>query len=467
MNQPVSAAYRFVKVEDFFAGYRSWSRVTAMKSWAFDNDSKTLSLDLGNSDGTVSLARLQFFQANILRFWFCPQGHPADPRKLQLNSRAIVMDRARDLQAVLADDQPFTVHAVADPATAGVHFITERPQHGTILDVSVAGEPFRMTIKDSYGGNTYQLLQTDDNSLFFRPNGPQDFSIVHAIRKPATARYIGFGEQGGKSLVKNTEQVNYFNFDNMRYRQVYNRGPLDSREPLYHSDPLFVEFNGNPGADAVYGLYIDNPAQVFVDIGYDNSQRYLMGTRFGDLDYYFIAGCNPADVLQDFTKLVGHSRLKPRYALGYQQGCYGYENWHDIKDAVNCYRSARVPIDGIHIDVDIQHNYQTFTVDESPGKFPDAAARFADIHEQGIKCSTNITPIISNKDDTYPTYSEGLKNRYFVADRRHNPRDPAARSYQTYNDGRESYNYFTDPEHNFDSGQAICRPGVLRHEPRP
>ena len=49
------------------------------------------------------------------------------------------------------------------------------------------------------------------------------------MSKPATARYIGFGEQGGKSLVKNTEQLNYFNFDNMRYRQVYNRGPLDTR----------------------------------------------------------------------------------------------------------------------------------------------------------------------------------------------------------------------------------------------
>lgn len=451
MNQPDSAVYRFVKVEDFFADYRSWPRVTTMKSWAFDNDSKTLSLDLGNSDGTVSVARLQFFQANILRFRFLPHREPGQAMMLGLNSRAIVMDKVRELQTVLERDQPFTVHAAEDPATAGVRFTTERPDHGTILDVSIVAEPFRMTIMDSYGGTTRQLLQTDHNCLFFSPNGAQDFSIVCAMRKPATARYIGFGEQGGESLVKNTEQLNYFNFDNMRYRQVYNQGPLDSREPLYHSDPLFVEFNGNPEADNLYGLYIDNPAQTFVDIGFDNSQRYLLGTRFRDLDYYVIAGSDAACVLKDFTKLVGRSRLKPRHALGYQQGCYGYENWGCIKQAVSSYRAARIPIDGIHIDVDIQHNYQTFTVDESPEKFPNAAATFAALREQGIKCSTNITPIISNKDDTYSTYTEGLEKGYFVADWRHNPDDPAGRSYQIYNSGSEAHNYFTDPEHNFNS----------------
>ncbi|HEY5704498.1 MAG TPA: hypothetical protein VIS96_02875 [Terrimicrobiaceae bacterium] len=85
--------------------------------------------------------------------------------------------------------------------------------------------------------------------------------MVQAVRKPATARYIGFGEQGGKQLIKNTEQVNFFNFDNMRYKQVYNQGPLDAREPLYHSDPFFVEFNGHPETDCVYGIFVDNPAQ--------------------------------------------------------------------------------------------------------------------------------------------------------------------------------------------------------------
>ena len=57
-----------------------------------------------------------------------------------------------------------------------MRFVTQREQHGTILEVSIVAEPFRMTIRDSYGGTTRQLLETEDNCLFFSPNGAQDFS---------------------------------------------------------------------------------------------------------------------------------------------------------------------------------------------------------------------------------------------------------------------------------------------------
>ncbi len=451
-DSAAAAAYRFVKVEEFFGTYRSWPYVTDMKSWKLDPASQTVSLDLGNSDGSSSGALLQFLQPNMVRFRFCPHKDAAE--FTALNTRSVVMDKVEDLRIALAESLPFTVEAAADSTPAVAHIVTRRPW-GIILSVRIESEPFRMTITDLYDGDPHELLHTDDKCLFFTPNGEDDFSIVHAIRKHATARFIGFGEQGGKSLIKNTEQVNFFNFDNMRYRQVYNQGPLDTREPLYHSDPFFVEFNGNPGTDCVYGIFIDNPAQVYVDVGYDNSGRYMLGTRFLDLDYYLIAGSNAAGVLQDFTHLVGCSRLKPRYALGYHQGCYGYEKWDDVYQAVNSYRNERIPIDGIHIDVDVQHEYQTFTVDQGPGKFPNALATFADLRAKGIKCSTNITPIISNRDNNYTTYTEGRDKKYFVVDTRHSPADPTGRLYQNFDSGWEKYYQFEDPEGNFNSDKPF------------
>ncbi|MGO8899878.1 MAG: TIM-barrel domain-containing protein [Isosphaeraceae bacterium] len=454
-------AYRFVKLEKFFETYRSWPYVKDMKSWKLDLASKPvrLDLDLENSDRSPSGAQLQFIQANIVRFRFCP--HKVAAGFTAQNTRSVVMDKMEYLQIALAESQPFTVEAAEDSKPNEVAHIVTRDQDGkVILSVRIENEPvvcdqcrFRMTITDLYDGDPHKLLQTDDKCLFFTPNGEHDFSIVHAIRKPATARFIGFGEQGGKSLVKNTEQVNFFNFDNMRYKQVYNQGPLDTREPLYHSDPFFVEFNGNPGTDCVYGIFIDNPAQVYVDVGYDNSRRYMLGIRFGDLDYYLIAGSNAAGVLKDFTHLVGCSRLKPRYALGYHQGCYGYENWRDVYQAVNSYRKERIPIDGIHLDVDVQHKYQTFTFDQSPEnpeKFPNAVATFADLRAKGIKCSTNITPIISNRDNNYTTYTEGRDKGFFVVDTRLD--DSAGQPYQNFGGGNQ-YPTWDPDSWNFNSGK--------------
>ncbi|KAF4968546.1 hypothetical protein FSARC_4113 [Fusarium sarcochroum] len=41
--------------------------------------------------------------------------------------------------------------------------------------------------------------------------------------------------------------MNYFNFDNMRYQNAYGKGPLDDREPLYHSEPFWIEVDSHPG----------------------------------------------------------------------------------------------------------------------------------------------------------------------------------------------------------------------------
>jgi alpha-glucosidase len=448
-------AYRFVKVEDFFQDYRTWPSITGLSSWSYDAAEKALVLTLTRSDGGQADALIQFLQLNMARLRFNPAKKASDYSPQ--NTRTIVMDTMDERRLAMEATHPFDVEEQRDSSHTGAqfahfktrHVVDGAPKYG--LELRITSSPqFEITVIDVAGGPPHTLLSTHAPCFYFKPNGEQDYCIVHTIKKPPTARYVGFGEQGGKQFVKNTDQINFFNFDNMRYKQIYNQGPLDNREPLYHSDPFFVELNVDPDADCVLGTFVDNPAQIFIDIGYLNSSRYMIGTRFGDLDTYLIAGCDAASVLQDFVRLVGHSRLKPRYALGYHQGCYGYENWSDVYAAVNNYREARIPIDGIHVDVDVQHRYQTFTVDESPGKFPNAKETFADLRSKGIKCSTNITPIISNEDPKYETYVDGEAKGYFITDERYRPHDPEALRYQNFNSGTETFYQFTDMA-NYDS----------------
>ena len=135
-------------------------------------------------------------------------------------------------------------------------------------------------------------------------------------------RYVGFGEHGGTAVCKDAAQLVYFNYDNMRYSQVYNKGPRENREPLYHADPFFWGFDSTVGRDMVYGIFVDNAGQICIDVGKESADKLLIGTRFNDMDYYFVLGDNPAQVLTDYTALVGRPRLKPRYALGYHQVSY-------------------------------------------------------------------------------------------------------------------------------------------------
>jgi len=448
-----NAPYKFIKVEDYFRDYQKWEKLEKVTSHSFDKTSEILGLNFIKADGNVCTAVIQFIQKDTFRLRFNPSKNSPQEYTTQ-NTRSVVMDSFEQLKNVIEAEENFTV--TFEEKSGQIVLITKGKDDHPSLKMVVTFDPFVIEVFSISTEKEFRVWQTGTPSIYYTSNGDDDYSIIQAVNKPATAKYIGFGEQGGQSLSKNTAQLNYFNYDNMRYRQVYNQGPLDSREPLYHSDPFFFEFNGVPDQKSVNAIFIDNPGQVLVDVGYLNSGRYMFGTRYGDLDYYFFWNSEPRHTLDDFTSIVGRPRLKPRYVLGYHQGCYGYESRGSLEWAVGKYRDYRIPIDGLHVDVDIQHNYQTFTIDTN--KFPDPASMFSNLRNRGIKCSTNITPVISSKQDpNYKTYWEGLKGQneksYFVLDQRVEPDNPDSRSYQNYGGGNEYRPNDPDKIQGFNSGQ--------------
>lgn len=74
-------------------------------------------------------------------------------------------------------------------------------------------------------------------------------NVVMTINKPTQAEYVGFGEQGGRTVLKRPTYMNYFcrnkflgfyflflirgiGYDNYNYTKVYGQGALDPKEPL-------------------------------------------------------------------------------------------------------------------------------------------------------------------------------------------------------------------------------------------
>ena len=111
--------------------------------------------------------------------------------------------------------------------------------------------------------------------------------------------------------------MNYFCYDNFNYKKVYNQGPLDDRESLYHSQPFFMELNGTPGYHNVTATMIDNYSQVCIDLGQSDSGRIGLGIRFGILDTYFMSADKVPELIWLFTSIVGRPKLKPRFILGH------------------------------------------------------------------------------------------------------------------------------------------------------
>ncbi|KAA8895125.1 alpha-1,4-glucan lyase [Sphaerosporella brunnea] len=462
---------KFVKAEDFFNAMNigdGWKSPTKVVSITVDPPTD---LDPSNpsaadyyhgvtvtfDDGT--LAAIQFIRPTVFRVRYDPAVKSRDEYG-DANSRAILQDYTTRLVKVLDEYRNIRWKTELTEEKKGdeivywqlkseVTFAGDPPKFNDNQDYQVGDgikliiyrSPFRIQairklqlLKPLYpmpgsivSGNAdgnYRVIWETSPKTFRWHQHPQHAmlkDIVLDVIKPGHGEYMGFGEQGGTSFAKTPTFMNYFNCDNMQYQQVYNQGPLDSREPLYHSDPYFFEVNANPEHANVTATFIDNFSQIAIDFGKTNAGYIKLGTRFNAMDVYIMTADNARHIVRLQSGLVGRGMLKPRYVLGNHQACYGYSTTKDLNDCVNGYRNAGIPLDGLHADVDFQDEFRTFTMnpDNDPGKM------FGDLRGRGIKCSTNITPVISVRDKTqhrpegYKTLQEGLRDKRFLADVRY------------------------------------------------
>ncbi|MEB3281786.1 MAG: TIM-barrel domain-containing protein [Lyngbya sp.] len=467
---PSNRVYKFLKVEEYFGRYKEWDKLGPVKGYWYNTERMTLGLSFDKAGGGDCLMLVEVSQNDVLRVRF-------NPTKSQQEDYSVAthLDDHETDEEILRNRQRSVnfQEKVNEKGEKQVVLTATSSYEPLVMEVVVTLAPFGIKVFNKSESNSQYaqipVWETAETGIYYTPNGTEDYAIIQAVKKPSTAKYIGFGEQGGLKLQKNTDQLNYFNFDNMRYRQVYNRGPIENREPLYHSEPFFYEFNGIPGSNNVNAVLVDNVGQVLIDVGHSNSGRYMLGTRFGDLDYYLFLGEDPKNILDSFTAFVGRPELKPRYALGYHQGCYGYECAADLKWSVERHRAWGIPLDGLAVDVDLQDNYRTFTIKPNyqwnknwphEQTFGSHKEMFSWLRDNGVKCSTNITPVISKQDQNnpsyYSTYDEGLKNGYFVLDKRFDADNPESKEYQIYGGGNEyrsnqAWYQWPDPE-GFNSG---------------
>ncbi|KAI9729368.1 MAG: hypothetical protein M1834_006892 [Cirrosporium novae-zelandiae] len=421
------------------------------------------------NDGALIL--IQFIRPKVWRLQFNEENKKGADFT-DYNTRTIVRDTLSNLVRVLdklehiswrvdlvQDNEFLILQSVRNP---------ESPERQVITQLYIQRNPFKITAvqplkvlpalevlpqadatkneelntKAVQGTQNLIVWQTKEYPLAYNSS-----ATVLSVEKPGRARYLGFGEQGGKHLFKDKVYMNYFNFDNMKYCNVYGKGPMDDREPLYHSEPFWLEVNAHPGYQSKVATFIDNYSQICVDFGVKDITEARIATRFNIFQLLVVAGDDIHETIHLYTSIVGRPALKPRYVLGYHQGCYGYDSKDKVLDVIKRYREEGYPIDGMHIDIDLQDDYRTFTIDTT--RFPQPEDMFKRLRDQGVKCSTNITPFInSSPSDSYRTLNEGLKNDYFVKDKRliDNPSNGTNNpSYQRYICYGEGSAYLKDP----------------------
>ncbi len=259
------------------------------------------------------------------------------------------------------------------------------------LIVEVHKNPCRISFFDG----RKRLLNRDEPAFGMAWNGDE---VVCFKELRPEEKFFGLGEKTG-SLNKRGNFYSMWNSDVPGYRT--------NQDPLYQSHPFFMGLTGS----GAYGIFFDNSYRSHFNLGASNDRFYSFGAEGGELDYYFLAGPTPRDVLRRYTELVGRMPLPPLWALGYQQCRWSYYPEAEVRRITRTFREKQIPCDVIYLDIHYMDGYRVFTW--NPQRFRHPKRLLSDLEAEGFKVVTIIDPGVKD-DPGYKVDRSGLQGGHFV-----------------------------------------------------
>jgi len=131
------------------------------------------------------------------------------------------------------------------------------------------------------------------------PNYPatwhgKEFRVYKTM--PKLEQYFGLGDKSDASDHRGAA-VTMWNTDAFGWQQ--------GSDPLYKSIPFFVGLDNG----RAYGVFLDNTYKSSFDFGKESAEYFSFGAAGGDLNYYFIAGPEPKQVIARYAELTGRTPL--------------------------------------------------------------------------------------------------------------------------------------------------------------
>ncbi len=177
-------------------------------------------------------------------------------------------------------------------------------------------------------------------------------------------------------------------------------------DPLYKNIPFYISLCKG----AAHGIFFDNTFRTHFDLGAERPDVTSFFAQGGEMNYYFIHGPEPLDVIRRYTRLTGTVNMPPLWTLGYHQCKWSYYPEAVVRNIANGFRSRRIPCDALYLDIDYMDGYRCFTWDAE--RFPDPKKLIKDLEKDGFKTVAIIDPGLKIDPD-YPIWQEAYERDYF------------------------------------------------------
>jgi len=269
--------------------------------------------------------------------------------------------------------------------------------------ITVNRSPMRITFIDSRTG---WPINSDSQPMKYDA-AKKSVAAVKALG--FEEHFYGLGEKAAR-LDKRRGNFTMWSMDTPGY--------TSETEPIYQSIPFYIGHHMDRDAageytGTAYGIFFDNSFKSHFDLACYDPENVIFQADGGEMNYYFIYGPAMKKVVNRYTELTGRMPLPPKWALGHQQSRYSYGNERQVKEVVERYRAAKIPLDVMHYDIHYMDGYRDFTWNKE--RFPDPKGLNKWLADRGVKAVTIIDPGVKYEPGgNYHVYNEGVEKNYFL-----------------------------------------------------
>ncbi|XP_023932526.1 lysosomal alpha-glucosidase isoform X2 [Lingula anatina] len=217
------------------------------------------------------------------------------------------------------------------------------------------------------------------------------------------SRYVyGLGEHRATLLHSlNWTRVTLWNKD---------RPPVEHSN-LYGSHPFYLVMEEDGRSHGVF-LLNSNAMDVILQHAPAITWRAIGGI----LDFYIFTGPSPANVISQYTELIGRPFMPPYWSLGFHICRYGYKSVNQTLDVALRTHAAGIPQDVQWDDLDYSYGWMDFTYDAE--RFGDVPGLARTLHDMGMHYMMIFDPGLSNSQPigSYLPYDYGMELDLFIKD---------------------------------------------------
>ncbi|MBU0677289.1 MAG: DUF5110 domain-containing protein [Verrucomicrobia bacterium] len=245
---------------------------------------------------------------------------------------------------------------------------------------------------------------------------PEGFKLKSVKEMPWDEAYFGFGEYPGP-LNRRGHTIQGWNSDTYHWEELQN--------PMYMTLPFFygVRGAGSLHPAFAYGVFFNNPARPVFRMGTEWADSYSFEAGDGQIDYFFFGGGSEHSmkgVLNRYSELTGKPYMLPKWAFGYHQSRWSYDNQEWVETLADEFANHDFPLDAVYIDIDYMDQdaddwYPDNQIEQLKFnfKFPDPAGMIDYCDQRGVKLVPIVEPWLMTGD---PKWQDAFDQGHLLRD---------------------------------------------------